>query len=77
MIWISSGEFAGADIQHGPRIKIVMGDKITSEGLGDAVSVKLTDPPEVVGELPGKIMRQVIKFVDKIETFYLVIGMVK
>lgn len=65
VIWVSVGEFAGADIQHGPRIKVVVGNKINKEGLRNSVSVKLTDPPEMVGTLPGKIAQQVSEFVDK------------
>lgn len=63
VIWVSAGEFAGKDGQHGPRVKVVLGSKINTETLDDAVSVRLTDPPEVLGALPGKIAAQVVKFV--------------
>jgi hypothetical protein len=65
VIWISAGEFAGADAQHGPRIKVVLGEKITTEGLKDAVSVRLTSPPQVLGTLPGNVKRQVVKFINR------------
>jgi translation initiation factor IF-1 len=65
VIWISAGEFYGMDAQHGPRIKVVLGNKITTEGLRDSVSVRITDPPVVLGKLPGKIRKQVIQFVEK------------
>ena len=65
VIWVSAGEFAGVDSQHGPRLKVVLGDKITTEGLKHAVSVRLTTPPEVLGKLPGKVTRQVVEFVEK------------
>lgn len=64
VIWVSSGEFAGADAKHGPRIKVAPGVKITPETLKDAVSVRLTSPPEVLGKLPGKVEKQVVKFVN-------------
>jgi hypothetical protein len=64
IIWVSAGEFAGADAQHGPRIKVMQGSKRTTEGLRDAISVQLTDPPEVLGVLPGKLKKQVIAFVN-------------
>lgn len=64
VIWVSAGEFAGADLQHGPRIKVVLGTKITSESLKDSVSVKLTDPPVIIGTLPAKIKKDVIRFVE-------------
>lgn len=54
VIWVSSGEFVGAKSPHGPRIKVVPGAKITKEGLVDAASVTITDPPRVIGTLPGK-----------------------
>ena len=65
IIWISAGEFSGAEAQHGPRIKVVLGDKATTEGLREAVSVRLTKPPVVLGTLPGKVKKQVFKFVEK------------
>lgn len=63
VIWMSAGEFSGADAQHGPRIKVMIGEKLTSDELKDAVSVRLTEPPEVLGTLPGKIKREVIRFI--------------
>ena len=61
VIWISAGEFYGVDAQHGPRIKVVLGRKITTE----AVSVRSTNPPVVLGDLPGKIRKQAVQFVEK------------
>ena len=63
VIWVSAGEFADAACPYGPRLMVVLGDAITTNGLKDAVSVRLTNPPEVLGELPGKIKQQVVKFV--------------
>ena len=65
VIWISAGEFAGTSLQHGPRVKVVLGDKITTEGLADAVSVRISKPPKVLGTLPGRVRAQVIRFVTK------------
>jgi hypothetical protein len=65
VIWISAGEFYGVDAQHGPRVKVVLGNKITTEGLKEAVSVRITKPPVVLGKLPGKIQKQVIRFIEK------------
>lgn len=64
IVWVSSGEFSGADSQHGPRVKIVPGTKITREGLNEAASIRLTNPPQVIGSLPGKIKQQAVKFVQ-------------
>jgi len=65
VIWVSAGEFSGVDAQHGPRIKVVLGNKLTSESLKDAVTVRLTTPPEVLGTLPGKVKKQVVQFVNE------------
>jgi hypothetical protein len=64
VIWVSAGEFAEIDLLHGPRIKVVLGDKITTEGLRDAVSARLTDPPVVSGRLPRGVKHQVMRFVN-------------
>ena len=63
VLWVSAGEFDFTS-KDGPRIKVVLGDKLTSEGLQDAVSVKLSTLPLVLGELPGKVRRQVLAFVS-------------
>src|ERR1039457_4836932 len=64
VIWIFAGEFTGVEL--GPRILVVIGgDKMSAEWLRDAVSVRLTTPLEVVGELPCTVRRQVIEFVEK------------
>lgn len=64
IIWVSAGEFWGTDSQHGPRIKVMQGNKLTSDGLKDSVSVRLTDPPEVLGILPGQLKKQVVRFIN-------------
>lgn len=65
IIWISAGEFHGVDSQHGPRVKVVLGNKITTEGLRDSVSVRISDPPVVLGKLPGGVRKKVVEFVDR------------
>jgi hypothetical protein len=64
VIWISYGEYAGADMQHGPRIKVALGDRITSDSFRDSVTVTITQPPKFLGDLPGGIKRQITKFLD-------------
>ena len=64
VIWIFAGEFTGVEL--GPRILVVIGgDKMSAEWLRDAVSVRLTTPPEVASELPCAVRRQVIEFAEK------------
>lgn len=65
VVWVSSGEFGGKDCQHGARIKVVLGSKITSDGLDNAATVTLTDPPQVVGALPAKVKKKVLLFIKK------------
>lgn len=64
VIWISAGEFEGKSLRHGPRIKVVEGDKITAETLKDAVSVTIDSDPRVIGKLSSKVQTQVIRFVQ-------------
>lgn len=64
LIWCSIGEFEGKAIKHGPRIKVMLGQKITSEGLADAVSVTLDPVPRVIGALSGRVKKQVLQFVE-------------
>jgi len=64
VIWILAGKCTGVEL--GPRILVVIGgDQTSAEWLRDAVSVQLTIPPEVVGELPGTVRRQVIEFIER------------
>ena len=64
VIWIFAGELTG--VKLGPRILVVMGgDKLSADWLRGAVSVRLTTPPEAVGELPCTVRRQVIEFIER------------
>lgn len=64
VIWVSAGEFYGADPQRGPRLKVMLGEKLSPDGLRDAASVTLTKPPRVLGRLPSKVRGQVVSFVN-------------
>lgn len=64
VIWVSTGEAYGTAIKHGPRIKVFQGTKATQEAQKNAVAVKLTTPPQVVGTLPGKLKKQVFEFIE-------------
>ena len=63
IIWVSTGEFGGTDAEHGPRVMVVPGIKLTP-GSHRPVSVRLTEPPHVLGELPDEMKSQVIEFVN-------------
>ena len=64
IIWISAGEFSGRNLQHGPRIKVVLGYKLTTDGLDSAPSVTITNPQRVLGTLPEKINGLGVRFVE-------------
>jgi len=64
VIWISACEFAGDEVQCGPRILVVPGDTIAADGLSRAVEVTTTSPPQVLGNLPTSVEVQVVRFVD-------------
>lgn len=57
VIWISPGEFSGkasAHGPHGPRVKVVLGNRTTTENLKSAVTVTLEAMPRILdGSLPG------------------------
>jgi hypothetical protein len=61
-LWISAGEFAEGEKPHGPRIKVVLGEKSTMEGLENALTVILTNPPQDVQKLPDRIREQILGF---------------
>ena len=65
VIWVSAGEFARPTSKDGPRIVVVPGDRIASQRLKDGVTVRLTEPPEVLGDLPRDIEEQAVRFVAK------------
>jgi hypothetical protein len=64
IIWVSCGEPTDAE-DVGPRLWVVLGDKIRPEGLRDCATVRLTIPPEVLGELPARVRMQAVAFVRK------------
>lgn len=63
VIWVSSGEFQGKESQHGPRVKVMLGSKVTPGGLDKAATITLTDPPRVLGDLPSESKKQALSFV--------------
>jgi hypothetical protein len=65
VVWFAAGEFDDADRHLGPRLLLVLGDEIGSGRLTQAVTVRLTRPPEVLGVLPLEIAGQVESFVAK------------
>lgn len=67
VIWVSAGEFYGKDSRHGPRIKVVLGDriKLQHKSLAADAYVSLADPPKVLkGALPADIQQKVLMFVE-------------
>jgi hypothetical protein len=65
VIWVSAGEFSGKGSQHGPRIKVVSGSRITSEGLDKAATATLEDPPRFIGDLSVNKKKEVTAFIIK------------
>ena len=63
VICVFAGEFGRPGHQLGPRLLVAQGNKLSTKSLNDAVSMLLTDPPEVLGELPRKVKRQALAFV--------------
>jgi hypothetical protein len=65
VIWVSAGEPSGDGCLLGPRLWVVLGDSLSPEPLKDAVVVRLTSPPQVLGTLPSGISDQVVSFIDR------------
>jgi len=55
----SAGEFEGKSSPHGPRIKVVLGSKISEDA--DSVTVKIAKPAVVLGKLPAAIAPLALK----------------
>lgn len=65
IIWFSERGFKHVDSQRGPRVKVVLGDKITTPRVGRAASVMIETPPRLVGVLPIAVARKVTAFVER------------
>jgi hypothetical protein len=65
VLWISAGEFSSSDVEHGPRLQVVLGRGLTVEGIANSVSVTLTNPPRMLGTLPSVVATQVTAFVER------------
>ena len=64
VIWVSAGEFEGKGSPHGPRIKVMQGNRVTTEGLETATTITLANPIKVIGKLPINVQKQAIQFVQ-------------
>ena len=64
VICVCAGEFGSTGNQLGPRLLVVLGDRLSTESLKDATTVQLTSPPQLAGNLPPGIARQVTEFIN-------------
>ena len=64
VIWFSAGEFVDPEPHVGPRLIVMLGDMIKTEGLIDVPIVRLTSPPDVLGELPASMTESLVRFVN-------------
>lgn len=64
VVWMFGGEPTRDESELGPRILVVGGETLTLEGLANAVAVRLSSPPEVVGMLPRRVAIQAVALVD-------------
>lgn len=65
IICVFAGEFERPGHELGPRLLVALGNKLTTDSLNDAVTVFLTDPPQIIGELPDRVGTEVVEFVNK------------
>lgn len=61
VLWASTGTVAGKKLKHGPRLKVYLG---TSVAGAKSVSVTLTKPPRILGDMPRRVEKDVLKFID-------------
>lgn len=64
IIWFSEQAFP-VDSERGPRVKVVLGEKITTPRVARAASVTIADPPRIVGVLPIAVADKVTRFVER------------
>ena len=54
VICVCAGEFGSTGNQLGPRLLVVLGDRLSTESLKDATTVQLTSPPQLAASFrPG------------------------
>ncbi|MGO8995714.1 MAG: hypothetical protein ACLQVI_20580 [Polyangiaceae bacterium] len=71
VMWVSAGEFSNAGAEQGPRVMVARGPRISRDRLEEAVVVRLSEPPEVLGGLAPEMERQVVAFVAQNRTVLL------
>ncbi len=64
VLWVAAGEPTSNESALGPRVLVVVGQKLTVDSLSEAVSVTLTVPPEVLGTLPHEVALKAVEFVE-------------
>lgn len=60
VIWVSAN---GIGLKHGPRVKVIVGNKVSDGNLKNSVSVTITNPPKVLGDLPAAIKKDAVQWV--------------
>jgi hypothetical protein len=63
-IWIFAGEPTHNESALGPRILVVIGQRLAVDALVEAAAIRVSAPAEVVGTLPPSVARQAVAFVD-------------
>ena len=61
VLWASTGTVAGKKLKHGPRLKVYLGTSLVD---AKSVSVTLTKPPRILGDMPKRVEKDVLKFID-------------
>ena len=72
ILWVSAGEFEGKESQHGPRVKVILGQgRVTMEALQKAPSVKIKDGSLIQGRLKGSLLKKIQMFLNLNRTVLL------
>lgn len=62
VVWVLAGEPTRNQAALGPRVLVVVGGSLAIHSLVDAVPVRLTAPPEVLGTLPPTVKEKILEF---------------
>ena len=65
VVWVFAGEPTRNQLALGPRILVVLGERLTVDSLVDGVAVRLTSPPTMFGTLPPSVEAKVVEFATR------------
>ena len=65
IVWVVAGEPTRNLLELGPRLRVVLGERLAADSLMDALPVRLTSPPTVLGMLPPSWEATAVEFASR------------